>query len=121
MTIRGIHPNTRDSVVIDYLAKFGTILTTKVMYGSFLSGPLEGLKNGNRSYKLQSKPGMNIGSYHYLDGQKVTLRYVGQKQTCGRCHEDLPNCPGRGVARECEQKGGSKVAFSQYVIDIFYN
>ena len=119
VTIRGIHPNTRDSVVIDYLAKFGTILTTKVMYGSFLSGPLEGLKNGNRSYKLQLKPGMNIGSYHYLDGQKVTLRYAGQKQTCGRCHEDSPNCPGRGVARECEQKGGSKVAFSQYVIDLW--
>ena len=119
VTIRGLHPNTRDSLVLDYLAKFGTILSTKVMYGSFLSGPLEGLKNGSRSYKLELKAGVNIGSYHYLDGQKVTLRYSGQKQTCGRCHHDAPYCVGKGLAKECEQNGGLRIEFSQYILNLW--
>ena len=85
VTIKGLHPNTRDDGVLDYLGKFGKVVTTRVIYGTFGDGPLQGLKNGDRSYKLEVKPTVNIGTYHAIDGQKVTLRYSGQQQTCARC------------------------------------
>ena len=84
VTLRGIHPNTRDTVVISYLGRFGRIVTTKVVHEVYGSGPLRGMKNGNRSYKMEIKPGNNIGSYHIIEGQKVSVRYSGQLQTCGR-------------------------------------
>ena len=80
--------------MIDYLAKFGKIVTNKVVHGVFLEGPLEGFRNGDRSFKLEVKPGKNIGSFHVIDGQKVSLRYLGQQQTCGRCHKTPKNCKG---------------------------
>ena len=42
MSIRGIHPNTKDSLVLNYLTKFGTIPQTKVVYGMYKEGPLKG-------------------------------------------------------------------------------
>ena len=92
VTIKGIHPNTRDNTVLEYLAKFGKIVTTKVVHGIFSEGPLEGIKNGDRSFKMEVKAGENIGSYHFIEGQKVSLRYSGQQQTCGRCHEVPQKC-----------------------------
>ena len=32
VTMRGIHPNTRDSLVLEYLSKFGKIVTTKTVH-----------------------------------------------------------------------------------------
>ena len=101
VTMKGIHPNTRDNMALDYLSKFGKIVTTKVVHGVFTDGPLKGIKNGDRSFKLEVKPGENIGSYHVLDGQKVSLRYAGQQQTCGRCHETPQKCRGREIAKKC--------------------
>ena len=40
VTIKGIHPNTRDNTVLEYLAKFGKIVTTKVVHGIFSEGSL---------------------------------------------------------------------------------
>ena len=119
VTIKGIHPNTRDEVVLDYLSKFGKICSTKVVYGVFGDGPLKGLKNGDRSYKLELKPSTNLGSYHAIDGQKVTIRYSGQHQTCGRCHQTAQDCKGKGVARKCEAEGGPRVDFSTYIMDLW--
>ena len=119
VTIKGIHPNTREDVVLDYLRKFGKVCSTKVVYGVFSEGPLKGIRNGDRSYKLEIKPSTNLGSYHAIDGQKVTLRYPGQQQTCGRCHQTPQNCPGRGVARKCEAEGGERVEFPAYILDLW--
>ena len=52
ITMKGIHPNTRDNVVLEYLSKFGKVVTTKVVHGVFKDGPLNGMKNGDRFYKL---------------------------------------------------------------------
>ena len=53
ITIKGIHPNTRDSTVLDYLSKFGKVVTTKVVHGTYTQGPLKGIQNGNRSFKME--------------------------------------------------------------------
>ena len=45
INVKGIHPNTKDSVVLDYLEKFGKIVTTKVVHGVFTDGPLKNMKN----------------------------------------------------------------------------
>ena len=109
VTIKGLH----------YLTKFAKPITTKVIYGVFGEGPLKGLRNGDRSYKLEIKPTENIGTYHAIDGQKVTVRYPGQQQTCARCHETSRNCRGGGMARRCEAAGGPKVEFSDYILGMW--
>ena len=119
VTVKGIHPNTRDTVVLDYLSKFGKIVTTKVVHGVFQVGPLKDMKNGDRLYKLEVKPGENVGSYHVIEGQKVSLRYAGQQQTCGRCHETPQKCKGRGIARKCEAEGGVRIEFSDYIFSLW--
>ena len=86
VTAKGIHPNRKNAVVLDYLGKFGEVSTNKVVYGVYTAGPLKGFKNGDRSYQIEIKPGTNLGSYHFIDSQKVSIRYPGQQQTCARCH-----------------------------------
>ena len=115
VTIRGLHPNTKDSVVLRYLAKFGKIPQSRVVYGRFSEGPLKGMLNGHRQYKMEIKPGNNIGSYHIIDGVKVNIRYLGQQPTCGRCHLIASRCKGGGLAKNCEAKGGQKVDFYDYI------
>ena len=119
VTIKGLHPNTGDEKVINYLEKFGRIVTNRVVYGVFLDGPLKGIKNGDRKYRLEIKPGVNIGSYHLFDSQKVTLRYAGQQQTCGRCLKVARERSGRGIARRCEAEGGVKGDFSSYIRNLW--
>ena len=119
VTIKGVHPNTRDSFVLDYLSKFGNIVTTKVVHGEFAAGPLKGMTNGDRSYKMEVKAGESIRSYHYIDGQKVSLRYAGQMQTCGRCHETSRNCRGKGVAKKCEFEGGIRIDFADHILALW--
>ena len=119
VTIRGLHPNTRDDVVLTYLNKFAKSVTNRVIHGVYTEGPLRGLKNGDRSYKLEIKPNENIGSYHLIDGQKVTVRYPGQQQTCARCHETAKNCKGAAIARKCETNGGLKIEFPDYIMNLW--
>ena len=75
INMKGIHPNTRDEVVTAYLSKFGKLTSTKVILGVFSDGPLKGLKNGDRSFKVELKPSENMGTYHVIEGQKVTVRF----------------------------------------------
>ena len=105
--------------MIDYLRKFDKVSSTKVIYGVFSEGPLRGIRNGDRSYKVEIKPKTNLGSYHVIDGQKVTIRFPGQQQTCARCHKTPAHCRGRGVARQCEAEGGVKVEFVDYILDLW--
>ena len=50
-----------------------------------------------------------MGSFHLIDGAKVTIFYPGLRKTCGRCHETAALCVGGGIAKVCHEKGGSKV------------
>ena len=115
VTLKGVHPNTRDDGVMDYLAKFGRLTSTKVVYAVFREGPLKGIRNGDRMYKIEIKPNSYLGTYHVIDGQRVTARYPGQQQTCARCFGSPQNCPGRGMAKRCELEGGLKVEFNVYI------
>ena len=56
VTIKGLHPNTRDDGVLIYLNKFAKSVTNRVIHGVYAEGPLKGLKNGDRSYKLEINP-----------------------------------------------------------------
>ena len=42
-----------------------------------------------------------MGSYHIIDGEKVSVRYNGQEWTCARCHQLKNYFPGLAVARNC--------------------
>ena len=119
MSIRGIHPNTRDDGVMDYLSKFAKVISRKVVHGVFGEGPLKGLRNGDRSYKIEVSPKVNIGTYHVIDGQRVTLRYPGQQQTCARCFQTAQDCPGRGMARKCEAAGGPRIDLNSYIRNLW--
>ena len=101
------------------MTEFAKSLNNRVNHGVYAEGPLKGLQNRDRSYKLQIKTNENIGTYHVLDGQKVTLRYPGQQQTCARCHEVAKNCKGGAMARRCETAGGVKVDLSDYIINLW--
>ena len=105
--------------VQEYLGKFGEVTTNKVVYGVYSDGPLKGFKNGVKSYQMVIKAGTNLGSYHFIDNQKVSLRYPGQQQTCARCYQSARQCRGRGVARKCEEAGGTRVEFTEYILDLW--
>ena len=117
--LKGVHPNTKDDVIVSYLNKFGTVISNKIVYGIYSDGPLSGFKNGDRSIKLELRPGINIGSYHIIDGQKVSIRYPGQHQTCARCHKTAKDCMGNGMAKKCELAGGIKVDFIDYILELW--
>ena len=119
LTLKGLHPNTKDLTVLEYLSKFGKLLSTRVVHGVFADGPLKGMKNGDRSFKIEIKPSVNLGSYHIIDGQRVVLRYSGQLQTCARCLKPSPACRGRGIAKKCEAEGGEKAHFAQYIVNLW--
>ena len=119
LKLKGVHPNTRDTVVLNYLAKFGKISNPRVQYGIFHEGPLKGMKNGDRLYKLEINMGENIGSYHIIDGNRVSIFYAGQQHTCGRCHKTSDYCKGGAIARKCEAHGGIKVDFKDYIRELW--
>ena len=75
VNVKGVHPNTREEVVLEYLAKFGKVVTNKVIYSVYTEGPFKGMINGDRNYKVDIKPGTLLGSYYVLDGHKVNMRY----------------------------------------------
>ena len=104
LKITGLHPNTKDQAVIKYLSAHGTVSTTErvihhVFPGAAGSSLLAGKLNGNRSYVVDLK--VPMGSFHIIDGEKVSVRYGGQEWTCARCHQFKKGCPGAAVARDC--------------------
>ena len=42
-----------------------------------------------------------MGSYHIIDGEKVSVRFRGQDKTCARCHKTVSLCPGKAMAKDC--------------------
>ena len=109
VTIRGINLNTSDRVVIDYLNHHGKVKSEKVIYDVDKEGPFKGIRNGDRKYLCDFSNGRNMGSFHLIDGSKVTVTYAGQRRTCGRCHETSRNCPGGGLGKICYEKKRPKI------------
>ena len=104
VTVFGLHPNTKDQAVIRYLEAHGKVSTSeKVVHHVFPGAPgstlCAGKLNGNRSYVMDIK--IPLGSYHIIDGEKVTIRYPGQEWSCARCHQLKHSCPGFAIARNC--------------------
>ena len=106
VTIAGLHPNTKDQAVIRYLAAHGKVSQKdKVIHHVFPGGSGSSLLadklNGDRSYMVEViKP---MGSFHIIDGEKVSVRYRGQVRTCARCHKNERDCSGKAIARECQE------------------
>ena len=104
VTILGLHPNTKDQAVVKYLSAHGKVsLTDRVIHHVYPGAPgsslCAGKLNGNRTYMMEVTKAM--GSYHIIDGEKVSLKYRGQSKTCARCHETENICPGKAVAKNC--------------------
>ena len=104
VTVYGLHPDTRDEGVIQYLSAYGEVnKKDPVVYGVYPGVPgssiIAGKYNGNRSYMVEVK--RNRGTYHIIDGEKVTIKYRGQIKTCAKCHQSQHTCPGKGLARDC--------------------
>ena len=99
----------------DYLGKHGKVISEKVIYDKNKDGPFKDIYNGNRLYQVDFTLGKHLGSYHIIDGAKVHVTYAGQKKTCGRCHKTSRDCPGGGVARQCEDRMGRRVTLIDHM------
>ena len=119
VTIKGININTPDTLVFSYLSHFGRLHSYKVVYIREREGPMAGLMNGDRRYMVDFTTGRNMGTYHLLDGESVTVSYSGQRKTCGRCHADSRTCPGGGWARACEERGTSRVELREHMVKLW--
>lgn len=73
ITVKGLDFNTPDSLLFDYIQKFGgEIINRNVVYGKFMDGPLKGKYKGDRKYQVDCSGGiLTMGTYHFLDGSKV--------------------------------------------------
>jgi hypothetical protein len=115
--ISGLHPNTKDQAVVKYLSAHGKVSTTdKVIYHVFPGEPgsslCAGKLNGNRSYVVELK--VPMGSYHIIDGEKVSVRYSGQEWSCAKCHQFKRDCPGAAVASDCTAE---RTLLSAYMVE----
>ena len=54
-----------------------------------------------------------MGSYHIIDGEKISIRYPGQEWSCARCQQFKQSCPGSAVARECT---ADRVMLSEHML-----
>ena len=115
LLIKGLHPQTPDSIVFEYLKCMGKVEKSKVVLDTFKDGPLKGLQNGDRRYVVEFNPNLAIGTLHIIDGQKVTFSFPGQRRSCFRCLNVSHECPGYGIARECEAAGGSKKLLAMHM------
>ena len=108
--------NTPDTFVFDYLNKFGTVVKNEVIYGRYTEGPFRGKFNGDRRYQVDfTQSEMAMGTYHIIDGAKVRVFYSGNRKTCGRCHSNADNCPGGGIAKDCESSDGPRVSIIDHM------
>ena len=106
LQVKGLHPQTPDSTVFKYLKCMGKIEKSRVILDTYKDGPLKGLQNGDRRYSIELMPNIHVGSWHILDGQKVTFSFPGQRRSCFRCLKVASECLGNGIAKDCEAAGG---------------
>ena len=115
LSIKGLHPSTPDTKVFEYLQCLGKMDKKRVIMDTFKSGPLSGLQNGVRKYQLLLRSDIVVGPFHVIDGQKVSISFTGQRRFCFRCLKISRECLGRGIARDCEEAGGDRVIFSDFI------
>ena len=114
VTIAGLDFNTPDNFVLDYINKFGIVMSTAV--NKFDTGPFKGKCNGERKYQVDfSKATRQMGTFHLIDGCKVKIFYRGNKKTCGRCHKSAADCSGDAVAKNCALGGGAREFLSDHI------
>ena len=83
------------------------MVSKNVIYARHGEGPFRGKLNGDRKYKVDMTAATStMGTYHYLDGERVRVYYRGNTKTCVRCHQGAQQCRGGGIARECQTEGG---------------
>ena len=109
--VSGLNFNTPDTFVQEYITKFGgKMISSSVIYGRHGDGPFKGKVNGDRKYQVDfTGSTMNMGTYHFLDGERIRVYFRGNIKTCGRCHQTSNQCPGGGIARDCQDKGSQRV------------
>ena len=120
VTIDGLDFNTPDSFVIDYMNKFGVVLSNAVVYTKCDTGPFKGKFSGERKFQVDfSKSTRQMGTFHIIDGSKVRIFYRGNKKTCGRCHRVASLCPGEAISRNCAAGGGPRVFLSDHMKELW--
>ena len=100
---------------MEYLGKHGKVVSDKVVYDTDKDGPFKGMKNGDRKYYMDFTNGINLGSYHIIDGAKAWISYSGTRKTCGRCQNTAGDCPGGAVVKHCESRNGQRVALRDHM------
>ena len=116
VTIVGLDFNTPDTFVFDYLSRFGKVMDRAVIYSKYTEGSSKGKYNGERKFQVDfSKSNIRMGTFHIIDGCKVRVYYRGNIKTCGRCHRVAADCPGAGLARDCEAGNGARVFLSDHM------
>ena len=107
--VTGLHFNTPDTQVKEYLESFGAKVSGEPVYSVHKEGPWKGQFNGDRRYRADfTSQKLPMGTYHLVDGAKVRVLYPGNTRTCARCHQGPSLCPGGGMARDCAQLGGQR-------------
>ena len=121
VTVSGLDFNTPDTLVQEYIAKFGGVLvSSSVIYAKHGEGPFKGKLNGDRKYQVDmTSTQTQMGTYHYLDGERVRVYYRGNSKTCGRCHLTAQQCIGGGIARECQTEGGPRKDLIQHMRELW--
>ena len=99
VTITGLGFNTPDSLVQEYICKFGgKLVTNDVIYVKYGEGPFKGKLNGARKYQIDfTEAKLQMGTFHILDGKRLKVFFSGNGSTCVYCHPDGIICPGGGV------------------------
>ena len=117
VSVTGLDFNTPDSLVFEYIKKFGgIIMNSSVIYTKFVEGPFKGKKSGERKYQVDfTKSSKYMGTYHFLDGSKIRIFYRGNVKTCGRCHGTPRMCLGKGIAKDCQEAGGDRVHLTEHM------
>ena len=121
VTVSGLDFNTPDTLVQEYITKFGgKLVSNNVIYARHGEGPFKGKLNGDRKYQVDLTAATStMGTYHYLDGERVRVYYRGNTKTCGRCHMGPQQCKGGGIARECQAEGGERKDLIEHMKEIW--
>ena len=83
--VTGLHFNTPDDQVREYLEAFGAKVSKgEAVYGIHREGPWQGQYNGDRRFRADFHDQvLPMGTYHLIDGAKVRVVYPGNIRTCG--------------------------------------
>ena len=113
----GLYFNTPDSLISDYVECFGIkLVSSSPKMDTHQKGPWKGQLNGDRIYEAEvHSQKCPMGSYHLIDGARVKVIYPGNSRTCARCHYAPSECPGGGIARDCEAKGTDRVPLTTHL------